>query len=169
VTSAPPLTAAQARQLRHLLEEGLPLVPQPYRDLARQIDAAEDAVLAQMRHWNAAGLFRRIGMVLHHRALGYRANAMLVLDVPDELVERAGQQLGSAAGVNLCYQRPRRLPDWPYNLFCMVHGQRRGDVRKQVNQILQDAGLDHLPHRLLFSTRQFKQRGGRYTLESPHG
>jgi len=169
VTSAPPLTAAQATQLRRLLEEGLPLVPQPYPHLAHQIDAAEDAVLAQMRYWNAAGLFRRIGMVLHHRPLGYRANAMLVLDVPDELAERAGLRLGSAAGVNLCYQRPRRLPEWPYNLFCMVHGKRRGDVRKQVRQILQDAGLDHLPRRLLFSTRQFKQRGGRYTSETRHG
>src|SRR3546814_17238132 len=63
------------------------------------------------------GLFRRFGLVLKHRALGFRANAMLVMDIPDAQVDEVGRRLGQAAGVNLCYQRPRRLPQWPYNLI----------------------------------------------------
>ncbi|MBO9356427.1 AsnC family protein [Bordetella petrii] len=164
----PALAPSQARQLRRLLETGLPLAAQPYLQLAEQIGATEDAVLAQMRHWSDSGLFRRVGLVLNHRALGFRANAMLVLDVPDALVEQAGRQLGGAAGVNLCYQRPRRLPDWPYNLFCMVHGRRRDEVRARIDLLLREAGLHHLPHRLLFSTRAFKQCGGRYAPGNNH-
>lgn len=169
MTHAPALAPAQALQLRRLLETGLPLDTRPYLRLADQIGATEDAVLGQVRRWNDDGLFRRIGLVLNHRALGFRANAMLVIDVPDRQVDQAGRQLGAAPGVNLCYQRPRRLPDWPYNLFCMVHGRQREAVRQHVGLLLRRAGLSHLPHRLLFSEQAFKQRGGRYALGSHHG
>lgn len=165
----PPVTAPQAAHLRRLLEAGLPLVARPYRTLAEQIGASEDAVIEQVREWNAIGLFRRVGLVLHHRALGYAANAMLVIDVPDHLVEQAGSQLSQAPGVNLCYLRPRRPPNWPYNLFCMVHGRQREAVRNRIEQILRDSDLHRLPHCLLFSTRAFKQCGGRYTEGTPHG
>ena len=166
---APSLAPAQALQLRRLLEAGLPLAARPYQRLAEQIGATEDAVLDQMRRWHDSGLFRRVGLVINHRALGFRANGMLVIDVPDHQIDDAGRQLGRAPGVNLCYRRPRRPPDWPYNLFCMVHGQRRAAVRQHVDLLLRQAGLHHLPHRLLFSTQAFKQCGGRYTLGSLYG
>jgi DNA-binding Lrp family transcriptional regulator len=157
-----PLGEAQALHLRRLLETGLPLAVRPYRLLAERIGASEEQVLEQVRRWHADGLFRRIGLVLKHRALGFRANAMLVLDIPDAQVDEVGRRLGRAAGVNLCYQRPRRLPHWPYNLFCMIHGREREQVRARIEALLQEHGLSEAPHQLLFSTRAFKQCGGRY-------
>ncbi|WP_312929259.1 siroheme decarboxylase subunit beta [Stutzerimonas nitrititolerans] len=156
------LDHSQAMQLRSLLEAGLPLAARPYRMLAERIGASEQAVLEQVRHWSEDGLFRRVGLVLKHRALGFRANAMLVLDIADDQVDEIGQRLGQAAGINLCYQRPRRLPDWPYNLFCMVHGREREQVCQLIENLLAEHGLSEVPHRLLFSTRAFKQCGGRY-------
>lgn len=91
----------QSLQLRRLLEAGLPLVSRPYAWLAEQIGASEQAVLEQVRQWNEGGLFRRVGLVLKHRALGFRANAMLVLDVPDAQIDAIGHRLGSAPGVNM--------------------------------------------------------------------
>jgi len=164
-----PLTAAQSLQLRQLLEAGLPLAERPYHVLAEQLGTDEQAVLRQMRRWNDAGLFRRVGLVLNHRALGYRANAMLVLDVPDHEVDDAGRRLGQSPGVNLCYQRPRILPDWPYNLFCMVHGRRRDEVRRRIDTLLRQLALHELPRQLLFSTQAFKQCGGRYAPGARHG
>ncbi|KTC41433.1 protein nirL, partial [Pseudomonas sp. ABAC61] len=110
------LDAGRALALRRLLETGLPLQARPYQALARQIDAEEAQVLAQVELWQDQGLFRRLGLVLNHRALGFTANAMLVLDVPDALIDEVGQRLGSEPAVSLCYQRPRRLPQWRYNL-----------------------------------------------------
>ena len=161
----------QALQLRRLLEAGLPLVSRPYAWLAEQLGASEDAVLEQVRQWNEGGLFRRVGVVLKHRALGYRANAMLVLDVPDAAVDAIGRQLGAAPGVNLSYQRPWRMPQWRYNLFCMVHGREREQVERQIERLLAEQGLSELPHQLLFSTRAFKQCGGRFAppAERAHG
>jgi len=156
------LNDLQAMQLRRLLEAGLPLAARPYRVLAERIGASEDAVLEQVRHWSEDGLFRRVGLVLKHRALGFRANAMLVMDIPDDRVDEVGRALGQAVGVNLCYQRPRRLPDWPYNLFCMVHGRERHQVCELIEVLLAEHGLSDIPHQLLFSTRAFKQCGGRF-------
>ncbi|MBV4474881.1 siroheme decarboxylase subunit beta [Pseudomonas botevensis] len=156
------MTAAQALALRRLLEQGLPRVSRPYQALAEQIGTDETQVLGQMRQWHAQGLFRRIGLVLNHRALGFTANAMLVLDVPDALIDEVGQRLGHAPGISLCYQRPRRLPQWRYNLFCMVHGRQRERVEAQIRQMLEAHLLSDLPHQLLFSSHAFKQCGGRF-------
>ena len=167
------LNDLQALQLRRLLEAGLPLAARPYQVLAERIGASEEAVLNQVRNWSESGLFRRVGLVLKHRAMGFRANAMLVMNIPDDQVDEVGRKLGQAAGVNLCYQRPRRLPDWPYNLFCMVHGREREQVCRLIGEMLAEHGLSDVPHQLLFSTRAFKQCGGRYAppaaLERAHG
>jgi DNA-binding Lrp family transcriptional regulator len=156
------LSERQSLALRRLLETGLPLTPRPFQALAGQIEAREEQVLEQMRQWHQEGLFRRVGRVVNHRALGFAANAMLVLDVPDALVDEVGRRLGQAPGISLCYQRPRRLPQWQYNLFCMIHGRQRDRVQAQVKALLEQHLLDDLPHELLFSSHLFKQCGGRY-------
>jgi DNA-binding Lrp family transcriptional regulator len=132
-----PLNHEQLLDLRQCLERGLPRVSRPYEDLAEQIGAHHQQVLRQMQQWQEQGLFRRVGLVLNHRALGFVANAMLVLDVPDALIDEVGQRLGCAPGITLCYQRPRRLPHWRYNLFCMVHGRERAAVQAQIEALLQ--------------------------------
>ena len=166
-----PLDDLQAVRLRRLLEEGLPLEASPYRLLAERIGATEDQVLAQVQQWQRDGLFRRVGLVLKHRALGIHANAMLVLDIPDADVDAVGARLSAAPGVNLCYRRPRRLPHWPYNLFCMVHGRERASVTSHIAALLAELGLSERPHKLLFSTRAYKQCGGRFApaLDRAHG
>jgi len=105
-----PLNHEQMLDLRQCLERGLPVVKRPYDDLAERIGAHHDQVLQQMQQWQEQGLFRRVGLVLNHRALGYVANVMLVLDVPAALVDALGPRLGRAPRINLCSQLPRTLP-----------------------------------------------------------
>lgn len=158
-----PLSEVQREALWRLLEKGLPLVPQPYAELAQQAGCSEEQAVAQVQEWQQQGLFRRFGVVVKHRALGIDANCMLVLDIPDDQVDATGEKLAASPGVNLCYQRPRR-PGWPYNLFCMVHGRCREAVTRHVAELLARHGLSERPHHLLFSTRAFKQRGARYSM-----
>lgn len=101
-------------------------------------------------------------MVVNHHNIGYRANAMVVWDVPEDQVEQVAGQFSANDAVTLCYQRPRMLPHWPYNLFCMIHGRQRDTVLQQIDALVQRHDLQHLPHDVLFSTKQFKQCGGRY-------
>ncbi len=158
-------SAEAERRLRGLLEQGLPLVPRPWRTLAEQAGMAEDQVMACVHRWQADGMIKRLGLVVKHRRLGIQANAMVVWNVPDERVAEVGRRLAHETAVTLCYRRPRRLPDWPYNLFCMIHSARRERVEAELAAIVERLGLGDLEHRVLFSTHAYRQCGGRYVRE----
>ena len=87
---------------------------------------------------------------------------MCVWDVPDAIVDRMGERVAREAGVTLCYRRARAIPEWPYNLYCMVHGRDREQVRVHVADMASWHGLDAYPCAILFARRRFKQRGARY-------
>jgi DNA-binding Lrp family transcriptional regulator len=105
------------------------------------------------------GIITRFGCVVRHRRLGYYSNAMVVWDVPDDLVETVAGSMVSNRHVTLCYRRPRRLPLWRYNLFCMVHARSRTDALSIIRDLNAISGVGHLDQQVLFSTRCYKQRG----------
>lgn len=141
---------------------GLPLSLRPFLDLGLMIGMDEDEVIRRLEHLRHGGVIRRFGVIVRHHELGYRANAMVVWDIPDDQVSQIGRRLGEAAGVTLCYRRPRRLPDWPYNLFTMIHGRDQAHVLQVIARVAEEQGVDHFPRSVLFSTRRFKQCGARY-------
>ena len=151
------------KSLIQAIARGLPLVSRPYQEIARQIGSTEPRVIEGIQRIIQRGDIKRFGVVVRHRELGYRANAMVVWDIPDDRIEVLGHCIGQYDFVTLCYRRPRRLPDWPYNLFCMIHGQDRADVRKQVDYVAEHCELQDIPHQILFSDRCFKQRGANYS------
>ena len=144
------------------IEDGLPLVSQPYEAVGNMIGLSETAVIERLENLIATGVISRFGVVVNHRRVGYRANAMVVWDIPDDYVADAGRSLAELPFVSLSYQRPRRLPDWPYNLFCMVHGRERTAVCDQVAALARDCDVEDVPRDILFSRRRFKQRGAIY-------
>lgn len=144
------------------LQGGLEIVPRPFARLADKAGLTESVVLAMIGDMLEAGIIKRFGVVVRHHELGYRANAMCVWDVPDVAVSDFGQLLAAEPAVTLCYRRRRALPGWPYNLFCMIHGQDREEVRGKVRQLVQCCGLEDIAHSVLFSRRRFKQRGAHY-------
>jgi DNA-binding Lrp family transcriptional regulator len=152
------------RALLAAMAEGLPLVSRPYAALGAQIGIGEDEVLERLRALLAEGVISRLGVVVRHHELGWRANAMTVWDVPDRQVPEAGGRLRELPFITLCYRRPRRPPAWPYNLFCMIHGRDRATVLEQVEEATRAADLGDLPRDVLFSLRRFKQRGARYDM-----
>jgi DNA-binding Lrp family transcriptional regulator len=147
------------RRLIGALQDGLELVTRPFARLGERVGMVEDEVLRRISGWIEEGMIKRFGVVVRHHELGYRANAMVVFDVPDAEVDRIGGQLAGRAGVTLCYRRSRSLPDWPYNLYCMVHGRSRDEAQPVIEGLGELAGISGMA---LFSTRRFKQCGARY-------
>jgi DNA-binding Lrp family transcriptional regulator len=94
------------RRLIAAIEDGLPLVPRPFAAVAGAAGMSEETVIDGLRHLLAAGVLRRFGVIVRHHELGYRANAMVVWDAPDERVEAAGRRLAELPYVSLCYRRP---------------------------------------------------------------
>lgn len=150
-------------RLRKAIQDGLPLTEQPYLTLAEELGVSEEQVMQTINDWQDEGLIKRFGLVVKHHNLGYTANAMVVWDVPQEQVDRVGEALSQCDAVTLCYQRPRQLPHWNYNLFSMIHGQDRDTVLKQLAEIVIDNNLSVFDRDVLFSYKLFKQCGGQYT------
>jgi siroheme decarboxylase len=146
----------------HAMQDGLALTPRPFARIAEQLGTSEERVLETVRDLQARGIIKRFGVVVRHHELGFRANAMVVWDVPDERVQAVADRLCSDRAVTLCYRRPRRPPKWPYNLFCMIHGRDRPSVLDTLAALRCAAGIESLAYCVLFSRRRFKQRGARY-------
>jgi DNA-binding Lrp family transcriptional regulator len=140
---------------------GLPLCPRPYEAVGTALDMSEQEVLERLKRLKQQGLIKRLGVIVKHHRLGYRANAMIVWNVPEVLIKALGQRISQFSFVTLCYQRPKQ-PEWPYNLYCMIHGKDRQTVLAQLEQLNADCGIKHLESTVLFSLRCFKQRGALY-------
>lgn len=154
----------QDRTIIGALQDGLPLVPEPYAELAERAGMSEAELIAGIGELVDRDVIKRFGIVVRHHELGYRANAMVVWDVPDTDVREVGRLMASFPFVTLCYRRPRRLPLWPYNLFSMIHGKDRRSVEGLVADLIDDLDLDGMAHEILFSRRRFKQRGAHYAV-----
>lgn len=141
------------------LEDGLPLESQPFSILAQRLGLSEHAYIDLLRNLIDVGIVTRFGLIVRHRELGFSANAMVVWNVDDRLVDDIGQDFAAQPYVTLCYRRPRRRPVWPYNLFCMIHGRERQTVLDQIEQLRGIAKLEDSQPAILFSKRRFKQRG----------
>jgi len=140
-------------------QAGLPLCPRPYLALAETLGLGEREVMHRIGRMLATGAIRRIGAVPNHYALGYGANGMSVWDVPDAEIGEIGRRVGALPFVTHCYRRPRHLPDWPYNLFAMVHGKSRDEVAEKVDEIAALLGPAGQDHDVLYSTRILKKTG----------
>ena len=147
------------RRLVIATQAGLPLVPRPYDLLAEQLGVSAAEVKARLAAMLEGGRIRRIGAVPNHYAIGYTANGMSVWDVDDAHIEALGQAIGRLDFVTHCYERPRRLPDWPYNLFAMVHAGDRATVLARVGEIAALLGPACRGHDVLFSTEILKKTG----------
>lgn len=147
------------------LQPGIAIGTRPYAELARRAGMTESEAVARLQRWLDARVIRRFGVVVRHHELGFGANAMVVLDVPDAEVVPVGRRLAAEQEITLCYRRPRMLPQWRYNLFCMIHGRSREAVLAQIAAVLGRCGAGNYPKEVLFSRRRFKQRGARYVRE----
>ncbi len=144
------------------ISDGLPLVATPYAAIGDGIGLSEAEVISRLRAMVESGVIKRFGVIVRHHELGFAANAMVVWDIEDTCVPEIGEAIAANPCVTLCYERPRRLPDWPYNLFAMIHGRDRDAVLGKVAEINRTAGLGSRPNDVLFSLRRFKQRGAHY-------
>ncbi len=150
---------ATDRRLIVETQGGLPLVPRPYHALAERLGITPEDVMARMRRMLEHGIVRRIGAVPNHYALGYAANGMSVWDVEDARIQELGRRVGALDFVSHAYHRPRHLPDWPYNLFAMVHGRDRAEVEQKVAHIAALLGEAAQAHEVIFSVRILKKTG----------
>lgn len=147
------------RRIVKATQAGLPLTPAPYAAVAEALALTEAEVIARLASMQDRGIVRRIAVAPNHYALGMTANGMSVWDVADDRISELGAQVGALPFVTHCYQRPRALPGWPYNLFAMLHGSSRAEVEAKRDEVAALLGTACRSHDILYSTRILKKTG----------
>jgi DNA-binding Lrp family transcriptional regulator len=119
------------RRVLSVLQEGFPDSPTPYADMGARIGLDAEQVLAVLKDWRDQGKLRRIGAIVNHFKVGMGGGAMVVWQVAPGRIEEIGKMLAGFKAVSHAYQRPTS-PDWPYNLYTMVHGADAQDAEQTV-------------------------------------
>ena len=152
------LTPLEIAALREL-QEDIALEPTPYASMAERIGIEEGQILDMANAFIDDGLARRFAAVMHHRQAGFVANAMSVWQVPEDRIEEVGYEMAGFAAVSHCYQRPT-YPDWPYNLFGMLHARTKEECEVAAHAIEDQTGIRE--RRMLYSTKEYKKIRVRY-------
>ncbi|MDW7651662.1 MAG: Lrp/AsnC family transcriptional regulator [Bacillota bacterium] len=141
------------------LQGDLPVEAEPFAAVAAEVGITEEELFAKMEAYLESGVMRRLGTILRHHKAGYNANAMCGWAVPDELVDKVGPVMAEFREASHVYLRPT-YPDWPYNLFTMLHGKSPEDLERVAGQIAERTGIND--YKLLYSTREFKKTSMKY-------
>ncbi len=150
-------------RLLRVLSDPLPLVEQPFAEIASRAEVLEDLALERIRAWLDDGTIRRFGARVAHQEVGYPANGMSVWKAAPEHVEAAGAYMASQPEVSHCYQRDTK-PDWDFNLYGMIHGATREEVEAAVQRIASHTGI--ADHAVLYSVEELKKTAPRYFTET---
>lgn len=149
-------------ELVRMLQGDIPLVSRPFLPVAQKLGISEKEVLGHIQRLQREGIIRRFGAALRHREAGITANAMIVWQLPREKLAAAGEKLASFPEVTHCYQR-RPHPQWPYNLYAVVHCRTREACRTLAARLAAAIGCNN--YRLLFSTDELKKESMRYFIQ----
>jgi DNA-binding Lrp family transcriptional regulator len=137
------------------IQEDLPLVREPFALWADSLGMGEPELLTVVSDWMRSGTIRRFAAVLNHRQVGFSANGMVVWNCPRDRIDRLGSILASYPEVSHCYSRPA-YPEWPYNLYAMIHSRSRQECEAIADRLAVATGLENF--RILFSTKEFKKK-----------
>ena len=145
------------------LQKDIEIVDRPFLKAAQNLGIKEEDIFKKLHTYEKIGVMRRFAAILRHREAGFTANGMIVWKVPEERIKDVGEKLGAFPQVSHCYERPV-YPDWPYNVFSMIHcksfdeaGEMAKDIQRQI---------DVQEYKILFSSREFKKTRVEYFVEN---
>ncbi|MBQ1875169.1 MAG: Lrp/AsnC family transcriptional regulator [Selenomonas sp.] len=144
------------------LQGDFPLVADPYAQLAESVGLTKEDFLATVKSMQDEKKIRKMGAVLAHRNVGFKANVLVAWAVPQERLEEVARVMVDSPSVSHCYDR-NTAPDWPYNFYTMVHGHSREECEQIVQQLADAAGVQD--RQMLFTKKEWKKQSMRYFQE----
>lgn len=144
------------------IQDDLPLVPEPYKSIASDLGITENELINKIHEFCNTGIIRRFGATLNHKNVGFKENAMVVWNVPDERIKEVSKIMTAFSQVSHCYERPT-FPNWPYNIFTMVHGETKEECEKIVKEISIASKIND--YDMLYSTCELKKCSMKYFIE----
>lgn len=148
------------RAILRIVQSNLPDSLTPYADIAREVGTDEETVLALLRSLKEEGPIRRFGASIKHQRAGWNHNAMVAWKVDPAIVEEAGTKAAEHPHISHVYYRPSSAPDWPYELYTMIHGRHATAHMDVVEQLRRETPLEEFA--VLESLRELKKTSMTY-------
>lgn len=146
--------ADEDRAAVRALQKDLPIVDEPFAELAREAGMTDDELLASATRFLQTGVMRRFAAVLVHQRAGYRANAMVCWRAEADEIEAAGAIFAKHPAVSHCYERPTS-PDWPWPLYTMIHCRSDREIERAIAELAASSGLGD--YRVLRTVKEYKK------------
>jgi DNA-binding Lrp family transcriptional regulator len=143
---------------RHLLSElenGLPLVKEPFEEIGKRLNLTGREVLERIRKLQTAGIIRKFRARINQRRVGISANALVAWKRVDSLHGDMGLLLASFPCVSHCYERLPVPGRWEYTVYTVHHGYSRDAVLAEIRTLAGHIGAQD--YVVLFSTEEFKR------------
>lgn len=145
------------------LQEDFPLCAEPYKILAERAGMSEDEFLRRVRELVDEKKIRKMGAVLRHREIGFKANALCAWHVPPENLDAVAKIMIACAAVSHCYDRTP-APNWDFNLYTMIHAKTRDECEKIIGELSSLTGVTN--YKILYTKREWKKTGMKYFCET---
>lgn len=146
------------------LEAGLAPVARPYLEVARAASTTPEEVIAALKSLAARGIVRRAAAILSAGAVGVGGAALVAWRVSRRRLEETALALSEKNFVTHCVARKKR-PEWPYNLYTMLHGKDECSVRKAVREMADEFGITE--YVVLETREELKRTPPKYHFEGP--
>jgi DNA-binding Lrp family transcriptional regulator len=141
------------------IQGDIPVTENPYHELANQIGIPVSDYLAVLKSLSERGIIRRFGATLRHQKSGYTSNAMVAWSVDEDRAMEVGEKMASFKEVSHCYRRNPQ-PDWPYNLYTMVHATSEDECLDTARRISEAVSVTD--YSILFSRKELKKTSMTY-------
>ena len=149
------------KRILQILIEGIPLSERPFYEIAKKTRLTEKEVLEIIKSLMDKKIIRRFGITLRHNLAGIKGNAMVAWRVPKEKIEEIGQYLSQLPYISHCYFR-ETYEDWNYNLYTMIHGKNKREVKKKIKEISEKFSLKE--YQVLFTKKEITRKHAKYEI-----
>lgn len=144
------------------LQDELPLVEEPFREIADELGIDESVLLEKLRQYKEEKVLKRVAVILRHRKIGYNTNAMVVWEIPEDEVDRVADVMISYPMISHCYERTTSK-DWNYNMYTMIHCESYDECNGIIDEIISKVGK--YEYKILYSTKELKKTSVKYFME----
>ena len=157
------LFSERDKEIIKALQEDFPLCEEPYKVLAQRVGISEEEFLKRVRELVEEKKIRKMGAVLRHREVGFKANALCAWQVPPDKLDEIAQVMSLHAAVSHCYDRTP-APNWNYNLYTMIHAKTRDECEQIIKELSDSTGITD--YKILYTKREWKKTGMKYFCEA---
>ena len=158
------------RQLLNIIQSSFPLVSEPFKAIAQQLDLTEEDLIQRTAALKKKNVVRQISAIFDTRRLGYKTS-LVAMRFPHKSLTKAAHHINKHPGVSHNYARNSY-----FNLWFTVAVPPNESMEETVERMAQETGAETC--RIMPTIRFFKigvnfdmveEKGAAYDYYSPDG